>query len=117
MKILLVEDLDLFATYVSSVLLRGEEVRHVRSAAEAIAVFDEEESFDLFLVDYDLDGDKGTDFVEWLRNELGDARPVIAISARAVGNERLKKAGANAHCAKLEITRIRAVISSVIDEN
>ena len=41
MKILLVEDLDLFATYVISVLLRGEEVRHVRSAAEAIAVFDE----------------------------------------------------------------------------
>tara|TARA_Y100000588_G_C13578254_1_gene637567 strand:- start:153 stop:497 length:345 start_codon:yes stop_codon:yes gene_type:complete len=114
MKILLIEDLDLFAAYLTSMFLGEHEVSRARSAAEAISIA-REGDFDLFLVDYDLEGDKGTDFVEWLRGEAAKSAPVIAISARSVGNEKLEKAGANARCAKLEIARIQQVIASLCD--
>lgn len=112
MKILLIEDLDLFAAYLTSMFLGEHEVSRARSAAEAISIA-RDASFDLFLVDYDLEGDKGTDFVAWLRDESASKKPVIAISARAVGNEKLEKAGANARCPKLEVARIRQVIATV----
>jgi len=69
-------------------------------------------SFDLLLVDYDLDDGKGDALVKELH---ASSRPVLAIgvSSHDDGNSALLRAGAVAVCSKMQFDRIQSVIDSV----
>lgn len=70
-------------------------------------------SFDIVLVDYDLDDGKGAELVgELLRSPQ---RPgIIAVSAREEGNRALSEAGADAVCEKLRFGSIAEVIAGLV---
>jgi DNA-binding NarL/FixJ family response regulator len=58
-----------------------------------------EQPFDVVLLDYDLDDGKGTDLIEWIKQQ--SPRPaVVAVSAHQYGNDALLAAGADAVCSK-----------------
>ena len=114
MKILMVEDHDLFAHNVISTFLTAHDVTLVA----AIAVAKERlrsEAFDLLLVDFDLEDGKGDELVRWARVERIDT-PIIAISSHEHGNAMLKASGANAICSKMEFGTIADVIESTTSD-
>lgn len=69
-------------------------------------------SFDLLLVDYDLDDGKGDELVKELH---ASSRPMLAIgvSSHDEGNAALLRAGAVAVCSKMHFDRIQSIINSV----
>lgn len=69
-------------------------------------------SFDVVLLDYDLDDFKGDAFLRRIRAQ-GDAIPVVAISAKPDGNGTLLAAGANVVCRKADFHTIAAVLESL----
>ncbi len=69
-------------------------------------------SFDIVLVDYDLDDGRGDELVRWLRS-VGTHATLVAISARDLGNEALVAAGADAVCRKLEFSKITTLIDEL----
>jgi DNA-binding response OmpR family regulator len=72
----------------------------------------ESETFDVVLVDYDLDDGKGDELIRWLR-AAGASAKLVAVSARDTGNDALVAAGADAVCGKLNFAKIAAVLHQV----
>lgn len=64
------------------------------------------------VLDYDLDDERGDLLLHHLRSE-GRSTPVVAVSARAEGNESLVRAGAAAVCAKGDFARITEILAQV----
>lgn len=108
MKILFVEDHAVFAATVQAEFLRGHEVCVVATIAEALDALGTT-SFDAVLVDYDLADGKGDAFVRNMR-ERGHRTPLVAVSAKDEGNERLLAAGADAICSKSRFRHIGKVL-------
>ncbi len=104
MKILMVEDHELFARNAASAFLTHHDVVVESSINDAKGCFHSSD-FDVLLVDYDLPDGKGDEFVRWVR-EAGSVVRIIAISSHEYGNEMLEAAGANATCSKMEFGRI-----------
>ena len=99
MRILLVENHGEFTSVVVSAFLSEHEVTTAPSCSAARVAF-ANQPFDVVLVDYDLDDEKGDTLVRWLSSAGGP--PVIAISSHDAGNEALTRAGAVAVCSKLK---------------
>jgi DNA-binding response OmpR family regulator len=112
MKILYVENHDIFAFQVIPLFLSAHAVIRVRSLAEAREHF-YAGGFDILLVDYDLDDGKGTELVRTVRLK-NVSYPIIGVSAHAKGNQALLNAGANAVCGKMEFDTIGQVIEQVM---
>jgi len=106
-KILLVEDHEVFAAVVIEQFLAGHDVTHVRTVAEARAV--DPASFDVALVDFDLPDGKGDAVVLWLRGTRADLK-IVATSSHQPGNEALRRAGADAVCAKADFAELPSVL-------
>ncbi|EEF59237.1 response regulator [Pedosphaera parvula] len=111
MKILYVENHSIFAQQVINLFLSEHKVTVRPSLAQARQELTEE-SYDLLLIDYDLDDGKGTELVIELR-EKASALFIIAGSSHEAGNQALLKAGANAACSKMEFNKIAEVIRRV----
>jgi CheY-like chemotaxis protein len=111
LKILYVENHATFARMASERFLPDHEITVVPSLALA-----REElagrAFDVLLVDYDLDDGKGAVLVRELR-AAAYAGPIVALSAHEDGNAELIRAGADAECPKLSISRIADVLASL----
>lgn len=112
MKILLVDNHPEFTSTVIERFLREEKVVVVPTVAAAKERI-QASSFDVVLVDYDLDDGKGDDFLRWLRSIDANAT-VVAVSARDLGNEALIAAGANTVCPKTSFARIQAVLRELV---
>ena len=111
LKILFVENHGVFAATVISQFLSRHSVTVVPSLSAAGLALGNG-SFDLLLVDYDLDDGKGDALVDKL-HASGKAVPVIGVSSHAEGNTALLRAGAVAVCSKMEFDRIQTVIDAV----
>ena len=114
MKILYVENHATFAAQVCGQFLAAHEVRvapNLATAREALAC----QSYDLLLVDYDLDDGKGDELVRACRVLHPELR-IIAVSAHDAGNAALLKAGAGAVCGKMEFEKIQSVIDNLADK-
>lgn len=111
MRILYVENHPVFAKTVVTQFLLGHEVVTVPSVGQARLAL-AEKSYDLLLVDYDLDDGKGEELVKEIR-QSNSTLPIIGVSAHAVGNQALLQAGANAICGKMEFDRIQEIIESL----
>ncbi len=114
MRILYVENHPVFAQSVRQQFLSLHSVTVVpRLSAARLRIRDE--TFDLFLVDYDLDDGKGDEFVRALR--ASDSRAIIiGVSSHDEGNIALAKAGATAICSKMKFDQIQTVIDSLIGQ-
>lgn len=110
MRILFVENHAIFAQTIASTFLAGHRVLVVPSIAQAETAL-LQSSFEVALVDYDLDDGKGDVVVRRLR-AMSFKGPIIAVSSHELGNEKLLAAGADALCPKLEFGRIVQVIES-----
>jgi DNA-binding response OmpR family regulator len=111
LRILFVDNHPEFARVVTTAFLSTHEVFVVPTVAGAIAAL-EAASFDVALVDYDLDDGKGDAVVHWVRANV-TALPIIAISAHREGNDTLIQAGAHTVCAKAEFSRIGLLLSEL----
>jgi len=107
-KILFVENHLVFARTVTEKFLGGHEVTIVATIGAAIATL-ARTAFDVVLVDYDVDDDKGTELVRHAR-DTGFFGRILGTSAHERGNERLLEAGADAVCGKMEFARIRDLL-------
>src|SRR2546429_45026 len=105
MRILYVENHRVFAEGVRQQFLAEHEVTIVESLAAARQAL-KLDTFDLLLVDYDLDDGKGDELVRALR-DTGDKVPVVAASSHQAGNVALLKAGASVVCSKMDFDNIR----------
>jgi DNA-binding response OmpR family regulator len=112
MNILYVENHPVFAENVVRQFLSQHRVTVVPSISSAHKAISDG-SFDLLLVDYDLDDGKGAELVQSLRSSRHSI-VIIAVSARSEGNDALVKAGANAVCSKMEFDGIQGVIDTVM---
>ncbi|MBI5545464.1 MAG: response regulator transcription factor [Deltaproteobacteria bacterium] len=111
MRILFVENHDVFADGVRARFLAAHEVVIVPSLAgarEALA----RTSFEVILVDFDLDDGKGVELVQELCAS-GSKAPTIVVSAREDGNQALLTAGAMAAVSKLQFNRIEGVLAAL----
>jgi CheY-like chemotaxis protein len=109
MDVLWVENHAPFVRVCGPLFLSEHRVTVVPSLTAARA-FLEGTSFDMVLIDFDLDDGKGTELVRELSNVAG--RPLlVAVSAHAEGNRALIEAGADAVCGKPEFNRIGEVIA------
>ena len=111
MRILYVENHAVFAANVISQFLAQHAVTVASSLAEARRAL-EAGSFDLLLVDYDLDDGKGDTLVKELFAS-GKPIPVIATSSHVEGNTALLRAGAVSVCSKMQFERIQSVIDTI----
>jgi DNA-binding response OmpR family regulator len=107
-RILFVENHQVFAETVIDQFLRDHEVVLVPTVAETKAVLSQ--SFDVALVDYDLPDGKGTTVVHALR-AMHFRGNIVAISSREEGNAELRAAGARVTCAKRDFRAIAAAIT------
>jgi DNA-binding response OmpR family regulator len=102
MKILYVENHAAFAETVKQRFLSGYSVTVVPSLSSAREKL-KDNSFDLLLVDYDLDDGKGAELVHEVRAPASARRvAIIGVSSHAEGNAALLQAGANAICSKMD---------------
>jgi DNA-binding response OmpR family regulator len=108
MRILFVDNHPEFTAIVVPTFLAADTVVIVPTIAEAKQCF-ASASFDVVLVDYDLDDGKGDEFVRWLRTT--SAVRIVGVSARDRGNEALVAAGADAVCAKIHFSKIQHALS------
>jgi DNA-binding response OmpR family regulator len=111
MNILYVENHAVFAENVKQQFLS----RHSVAVAPSLAAARQEMlggSFDLLLIDYDLDDGKGDELVRELRAS-GNQITIIGVSSHNEGNAALIKAGATTVCSKMEFDNIQDVINSV----
>jgi DNA-binding NarL/FixJ family response regulator len=112
MNILYVENHSIFATNAVRQFLSPHKVTIVPSLAaarEALAG----KSFEVVLIEYDLDDGKGDELVREIRSRPGRVA-VIAVSSHDDGNASLLRAGASAVCAKTEFDRIQDTIDGVV---
>jgi len=104
MRVLLVENHEVFATIVVERFLAAHHVTiapTVQRARDLLA----SSAFDAALVDYDLDDGKGDELVRHLAAHAPTTR-IIGISSHTAGNAALRAAGAHAICAKQDFARI-----------
>lgn len=111
MRILFVDNHPEFTASVVGLFLAPHEVVVVPTVAAARNHI-ESETFDVVLVDYDLDDGKGDELIRWIRAG-GASTKLVAVSARDTGNDALVAAGADAVCAKLDFAKIAAVLQQV----
>jgi CheY-like chemotaxis protein len=111
MKILLVENHREFASVVVPTFLSGHDVTVATSLSSAGAALSAA-TFDVVLVDYDLEDGKGDVLVARLAL-LPRAPAAVAISSHDAGNDALMKAGAIATCSKLRFDQIGAVLDQI----
>lgn len=112
MRILFVESHDVFAATVVGEFLADHHVTVVPSVGAAEAAF-ETHAYDAALVDYDLDDEKGDEFVRRLRL-TGSRLPIVAVSSHGEGNEALVRAGADAICRKMDFVTISRVLDDLL---
>jgi len=112
MRILLVENHRIFAATVVTDFLAAHELVAVGSVFEALDHF-RTRSFDVALIDYDLDDGKGDAFVRRVR-DMDSRFPIVAISAHEDGNSALLNAGADLACAKSAFRHIAQAIETAI---
>ena len=104
-QILYIEDHEVFAQGVMQQFLQHHQVVRVETLAQAREAWQQQRSFDLVLLDYDLPDGKGADFVDWLRQQDHPV-PVLAVSSHEHGNQQLMDAGATAVCSKMSISQL-----------
>lgn len=107
MRILFVENHAVFAETVRAAFLSEHQVEVVPSVRLAVEAL-ERRAFDVVLVDYDLDDQKGDVLVTQLRTT--GKLLVVGVSSHAEGNAALLHAGAHAVCPKLEFAEIADVL-------
>jgi CheY-like chemotaxis protein len=112
MKILYVENHDIFAKTVIDEFLSDYSVTVVPTVAAALDAITND-SFDLFIVDYDLEDAKGDEFVRACAQKYPAAK-IIATTANDRGNVALREAGAHEICRKLQFDRIPGLITKLI---
>jgi DNA-binding NarL/FixJ family response regulator len=110
-RILWVENHATFARLAGRQFLADHDLTVVPAVAAAKAVL-VERVFDVALVDYDLDDDKGTALVEFVRRHPKQMA-VIAVSSHDEGNVALLAAGADAACLKTRFAEIGSVLRAV----
>jgi DNA-binding NarL/FixJ family response regulator len=110
MKILYVENHEVFAANAIRQFLSQHAVTVVPSITAAHQARSAA-TFDLFLVDYDLDDGKGDAFVREVRAADGRSL-IVGVSSHDEGNAALRRAGASAICSKMQFDRIQSVIES-----
>lgn len=112
MKILFVENHDIFAVTVTNEFLSRHAVTIVPTVAGALAAL-ANNSFDLLLVDYDLEDAKGDEIVRAAAKSHPSLK-IIGASAHERGNVALTEAGAHAVCRKMQFDRIPAIIERLM---
>jgi DNA-binding response OmpR family regulator len=115
MNILYLENHSVFAANAKQQFLSNHVVTVVPSLSAARQAI-RNGTFDLLLVDYDLDDGKGDDLVREI-STAGQHQLIIGVSSHDEGNIALLKAGAIAVCSKMQFDRIQAVIDSITGEN
>jgi DNA-binding response OmpR family regulator len=111
-KILFIENHGVFAANVVREFLS----RHAVTVVPSIAAARTERvstSFDVVLVDYDLDDGKGDEFVRELR-AAGERIVVVGVSSHDEGNAALRRAGASAPCSKMHSDQIENVLAAIM---
>ena len=111
MRILFIENHEVFSRIVTNQFLSGHDVTINPSLAEANATM-RENTFDLLLVDYDLDDGKGAEIVAQIAS-MNPRPKIIAVSSRDDGNAFLLAAGADAVCCKMDFDQIGSIIEQV----
>lgn len=111
MNILYVENHPVFAANVIRQFLSQHLVKVVPSLSSARQAL-KTDTYDLLLVDYDLDDGKGDELVREL-HESGSPIAVIGVSSHDEGNTALLRAGAVAICSKMNFDTIQGVINTV----
>ncbi len=111
MKILRVENHGTFVRVANQHFLKPHTLTITPTVWEAIARLSSE-SFDLIILDFDLDDGKGTEVLDFLRT-LPKAPPVIAASSHTEGNNAMLAAGAKGVCTKHQFAEIEKVIATV----
>jgi len=108
MKILYVENHAVFARQVTEQFLSKHEVTIVPSLSQARKILSEG-TFDLALVDYDLDDGKGVEIIKEIRKKW-PALGIIGVSSHEEGNQAMLKEGASAVCSKMNFDKIETII-------
>ena len=111
MRILFVENNASFAALVVKTFLSAHDVEVVPTLVAARELL-AGESWDVALIDFDLDDGKGTELV----NEFASKHPrpyLVAVSAFDDKNAAMKAAGADAICGKLHFSRIGEVLTAL----
>ena len=98
-----------FAATVIASFLAEHDVTVVASVAAARTLL-REGAYELILVDYDLDDEKGDALVRALATTHPRPR-IIGVSARPEGNDALFAAGADAVCNKLRFSKVVGILS------
>jgi CheY-like chemotaxis protein len=110
-KILWVENHERFVDIALRLFLADLDVTvrpSVASSLDALATA----SYDVVIVDYDLDDGKGTEVVAEIVRRPG--RPwIVAASSHAAGNQALVDAGADAVCSKLAFKDIGTTVAGL----
>jgi DNA-binding response OmpR family regulator len=107
-KLLFVENHQVFAETVIDQFLAGHEVVLVPTVAAARSALSH--TFDAVLVDYDLPDGKGTDVIRELL-AMGFRGNIVAVSSKEEGNAELRAAGAKVTCSKKDFRAIAAALA------
>ncbi|HEX8834688.1 MAG TPA: response regulator [Abditibacteriaceae bacterium] len=110
MPILFVENHARFARIVAETFLSAHNVTVVPSIVAANTALSQA-TFDIALVDFDLDDGKGDELVATLIKKK-DRPTIIAISSHEPGNQALLAAGADGVCSKLDFKNIVTIMSA-----
>ncbi len=108
MRILFVDNHEVFAHLATQQFLGGHEVKCVPTLELARAAG---QDFDAVLVDYDLDDGTGDAFVGELLG-AGFAGRIIATSSHAAGNAALVAAGAHVACPKSHFSELPGLLQA-----
>jgi DNA-binding response OmpR family regulator len=111
MKILYVENNRHFYEAVKKEFQSEHELHNEVSVTGAKASY-ESSSFDLVLVDYDLDDGKGDKVVIYIRARDQEI-PILAVSSHEMGNRKMLSAGATSSCEKMKFRSISEQINNV----
>ena len=115
MNVLYVENHSVFAANAKRQFLSIHTVTVVPSLSAARQAI-RRETFDLLLVDYDLDDGKGDQLVREV-STLRQGELIIGVSSHDEGNGALLRAGAHAVCSKMQFDQIQTVIDAVASKN
>ncbi len=112
MKILYIENHEVFAKTVCNLFLSSYEVSLTPSIKLAKFLL-ETNNFDIVLVDFDLDDGKGDEITTWIKINYPGLK-IIATSSHQAGNDKIILAGADSVCAKNNFKNIQTIIDSVV---
>ncbi|MEQ9518517.1 MAG: chemotaxis protein CheW [Parvibaculum sp.] len=117
-KILLVDDSSFFRAIVRPMLtMAGYDVREVKNAAEALALRDRDERFDVIISDIEMPGMNGFEFVaEAKKHEAWRDTPIVALSAHGTTTdlERGRAAGFDDYVAKFDREGLVQVVNEIV---